>query len=177
MRGKLSWITKPRFKLNYYDTLSWQRSGHASVLTLIDDKSYTWWIIKILLVIICRIQATKPCESTFFPELFRLSPPNWWCTSSIFLFPNSLKPNSKYGIILQIWKKALIFKFLAGTGDHSLHDIRLFKKRKMENCQVLRNNNAQPKENKDSIVDQKSLPKGTENAPFCTSRFVLQKVV
>lgn len=40
----------------------------------------------------------------------------------------------------------------------------------MENCQVLRNNNAKPKENKDSIVDQKSLPKGTENAPFCTSR-------
>ena len=47
----------------------------------------------------------------------------------------------------------------------------------MENYQVLRNNNAQPKENKDSIVDQTSLPKGTENAPFCTSRFVLQKVV
>lgn len=46
----------------------------------------------------------------------------------------------------------------------------------MENCEVLRNNNAQPNENKDSIVDQKSLAKGTENAPFCASRFVLQKV-
>lgn len=176
MRGKLSWIIKPRFKLNDYDTLSWQRPGHASVLTLIDDKSYTWWIIKILLVIICRIQASKPCESTFFPELFRLSPPNWWCTSSIFLFPNSLKPNSKYGIILQIWKKSADFQVFRWNW-WSLHDIRLFIKRKMENCQVLRNNNAQPKENKDSIVDQKSLPKGTENAPFCTSRFVLQKVV
>lgn len=77
---------------------------------------------------------------------------------------------SKYG------KKALIFKFFAGTGDHYMTFV-CFIKRKMENCQVLRNNNAQPKENKDSIVDQKSLPKGTENAPFCTSRFVLQKVV
>lgn len=78
---------------------------------------------------------------------------------------------SKYG------KTALIFKFFAETGDHYIYDIRLFIKRKMENYQVLRNNNAQPKENKDSIVDQTSLPKGTENAPFCASRFVLQKVV
>lgn len=46
----------------------------------------------------------------------------------------------------------------------------------MENCQVLRNNDAQPNENKDSIVDQKSLPKGIENAPFCKSRFVLKSL-
>ena len=162
--------------MNDYDTLSWQRPGHASVLTLIYDKSHTWWIVKILLVIVCRIQATKPCESTFFRELFRLSPPNWWSTSSIFLFPNSLKPTcSIYGMILQIWKKSAHFQVFLWNW-WSLHDIRLFIKRKMENCQVLRNNNAQPNENKDSIADQKSLPKGTENAPFCASRFVLQKV-